>query len=343
MTDIERHIREIQTEAEADLRTHRGSKEIEGLKVKYLGKKGRVQSLMHALKDCPPDERPHVGKLINDLKGAIALQIDAALEKFEMQELEKRLEGEAIDTTLPGRCRFLGKKHVVLQMLDEAIDVLTGMGFSVQYGPDIETDYYNFEALNFAKDHPARDMHDTFYLTPELLLRTHTSNTQVRVMESTRPPIRIIAPGKCYRNEDVSARSHVLFHQIEGLYIDKGVTFADLLATLEELFSKLLNQKEIKMRYRPSYFPFVEPGMEVDIHCIVCDGKGCGVCKQSGWLEVSGAGMVHPEVLKSGGIDPEEYTGYAWGMGIERLTMLRFGIEDIRLFLEDNLKFLQQF
>ncbi len=200
-------------------------------------------------------------------------------------------------------------------MLDEAINILVGMGFSVQYGPDIESDYYNFEALNFAKDHPARDMHDTFYISHDLLLRTHTSNTQVRIMEAAAPPIRMIAPGKCYRNEDVSARSHVLFHQIEGVYIDKGINFADLLSTLEELFKKLLRQNEIKMRYRPSYFPFVEPGMEVDIECFICHSKGCSVCKQSGWLEVCGAGMIHPEVLKSGGIDPEEYSATPGGWG----------------------------
>lgn len=341
--DIKQQIREIQSEIDLELHKRCGSKEIEELKVKYLGKKGRMQLLMHMLKDCSVEERPHVGKLINDLKVRITEQLDLAFASFEKEELEKRLETESIDVTLPGRRRFLGRKHVILKILDEMIDILIGMGFSVQYGPDIETDYYNFEALNFSKDHPARDMHDTFYIAPELLLRTHTSNTQVRVMESTSPPIRIIAPGKCYRNEDVSARSHVLFHQIEGLYIDKDVTFADLLATLEELFSKLLNQKEVKMRYRPSYFPFVEPGMEVDIFCFVCDGKGCSVCKQSGWLEVAGAGMVHPKVLEYGGIDSEEYVGYAWGMGIERLTMLRYGIEDIRLFLEDNLRFLQQF
>lgn len=341
--EIEQQIRAIQSEAAADLLATRGSKEIEALKVKFLGKKGLVQSLMHALKDSPPEERPHLGKLINDLKVAITLQIDLALANAEAEELKKRLETERIDVTLPGRGRFLGRRHVALAMLDEAIDVLVGMGFSVQYGPDVETDYYNFEALNFPKDHPARDMHDTFYISPGVLLRTHTSNTQVRIMEKTQPPIRIIAPGKCYRNEDVSARSHVIFHQIEGVYIDKNVTFADLLATLEELFSKLLKREEIKMRYRPSYFPFVEPGMEVDIHCIICEGKGCSVCKHTGWLEVAGAGMVHPEVLKSGGIDPEEYSGFAWGMGTERLTMLCFGIEDIRLFLEDNLRFLQQF
>ena len=343
MHDMQQQIRKIQLELNADLQSCQGSKDVEVLKVKYLGKKGPVQGLMQALKECSQDERPHMGKIINDLKELIATQLSCAGQKAEDKELQHRLSQEQIDVTLPGRRRFLGKKHVALRMLDEAIDVLVGMGFSVQYGPDIESDYYNFEALNFAKDHPARDMHDTFYITPEILLRTHTSNTQVRVMETTPPPIRVIAPGKCYRNEDVSARSHVLFHQIEGLYIDKKVTFADLLATLEEFFAKLLKQEDIKMRYRPSYFPFVEPGMEVDISCFVCEAQGCSVCKHSGWLEVAGAGMVHPEVLKSGGIDPEEYTGYAWGMGIERLTMLRYGIEDIRLFMEDNFKFLQQF
>ncbi len=343
MQAIEQQIHRIVEELKADLQACPSSKELEALKVKYLGKKGSVQSLMHTLKDCTPEERPHVGKLINDLKEGVTGQIESHLQELENRELQQRLATEKIDITLPGRRRFLGKPHVALALLDEAIDVLVSMGFSVQYGPDIESDFYNFEALNFAKDHPARDMHDTFYITPDILLRTHTSNTQVRVMEKTTPPIRVIAPGKCYRNEDVSARSHVLFHQIEGLYIDKRVTFADLLSTLEELFSKLLKQEEIKMRYRPSYFPFVEPGMEVDISCFVCNAKGCSVCKQSGWLEVCGAGMVHPEVLKSGGIDPEVYSGYAWGMGIERLTMLRYGIEDIRLFLEDNLKFLQQF
>jgi len=339
---IESVIGEIKQQAEKDLRASQTASDIEALKVKYLGKKGHVQSLMHSLKDCSPEERPHFGKLINDLKVELTEKLEGAYSSFEREELNRRLEKEAMDVTLPGRRRSLGKKHVILQMLDEAIEILNEMGFSVQYGPDVETDYYNFEALNFPKDHPARDMHDTFYITSNILLRTHTSNTQVRVMETATPPIRMIAPGKCYRNEDVSARSHVLFHQIEGLYIDKDVTFADLLATLEEFFSKLLKQ-EIKMRYRPSYFPFVEPGMEVDVHCIVCGGKGCSVCKHTGWLEVAGAGMVHPEVLKSGGIDPEEYSGYAWGFGIERLAMLRYSIPDIRLFMENHLRFLNQF
>lgn len=340
--NIEQTIRDIQQQAEIDLQNLQGIKEIETLKIKYLGKKGLIQGVMQSLKECSSEERPRIGKLINELKVNITNQLDSKQAQYESHELNERLKQERIDITLPGRRTHLGRRHVVLKMLDEAIEILTQMGFSVQYGPDVESDYYNFEALNFSKDHPARDMHDTFYITGDLLLRTHTSNTQVRVMEACKPPIRMIAPGKCYRNEDVSARSHVQFHQIEGLYIDKGVTFADLFAALEEFFSKLL-QKEVKMRYRPSYFPFVEPGMEVDVSCIVCEAKGCAVCKHTGWLEVAGAGMVHPEVMKSGGIDPEEYTGYAWGFGIERLAMLRYGIRDIRLFMENDVRFLQQF
>lgn len=341
--NIEQTIREIESELVRDLASNLGVKEIEALKVKYFGKRGRVQALMSALKDVTASERPHFGKLINDLKREISRQLDSALERLEDEELSARLALEKVDVTLPGRRRFLGNEHLISKMLHEAIDILVGMGFSVQYGPDIENDYYNFEALNFSKDHPARDMHDTFYIKPDILLRTHTSNTQVRVMEVTPPPIRIIAPGKCYRNEDVSARSHVIFHQIEGLYIDKDVTFSDLLGTLEELFGKLLKQEDMQMRYRPSYFPFVEPGMEVDIHCIVCGGEGCSVCKDTGWLEVAGAGIVHPEVMRSGGIDPEGYVGYAWGFGIERLAMLRYGITDIRMFMENDIRFLKQF
>lgn len=341
--DIERRIEEIRTEAEQDLTSLTHTKEVDDLKVKFLGKKGCLHGLMDALKTCPAESRPKMGQLINTLKEQLSAKLEAAREEIGKRELEKRLGGEKLDVTLPGRRLKVGREHVVLGMLNEAIDILVEMGFSVQYGPDIESDYYNFEALNFPKDHPARDMHDTFYLRPDVLLRTQTSNTQVRVMEKTSPPIRMISPGKCYRNEEVSARSHVLFHQIEGLYIDRSVSFSDLLGTLEEFFCKLLKRKNLKMRFRPSYFPFVEPGVEVDIHCSSCDGAGCSVCKHTGWLEVAGAGMVHPEVLKMGGVDPEEYTGYAWGFGIERLTMLRYGIRNIRLFLEDDMRFLEQF
>ena len=236
----------------------------------------------------------------------------------------------------------MGRKHPITQMLEKLLDILIGMGFSVQLGPDVDTDYYNFEGLNFAPDHPARDMQDTFYFSPELLLRTHTSNVQVHIMEEEKPPIRIVAPGRSFRNETISARSHVFFHQVEGIYIDKGVSFADLMATLEEFISKLFGEK-IEARFRPSYFPFVEPGLEVDIRCTRCRGEGCRICKHTGWLEILGAGMVHPNVLKKANIDPEVYTGYAWGIGIERLAILFYDIPDIRLFTENNLRFLEQF
>lgn len=297
---------------------------------------------MQSLKEVSQEERPLLGKKINDLKEEITFNLEKKLKEFEGQELQSQIQSEKIDVTLPGKRRPLGRRHVVLKVLDDALDVLSSMGFTVQLGPDIESDYYNFEALNFPKDHPARDMHDTFYITHDLLLRTHTSNTEVRVMEGFKPPLRVVSPGKCFRNEDISARSHVVFHQIEVLYVDKNATFADLLATLEEFYRKLF-QKEVKMRFRPSYFPFVEPGLEVDINCIGCNGKGCSICKHSGWLEVCGAGMTHPEVLKYGGIDPEEYNGFAIGMGIERMAMLAYGVPDIRLFLDDDLRFLQQF
>lgn len=332
----------ISKEVEEALLSIKDEKDIEFLKIKYLGKKGQIGQLMAELGKLSSEERPHQGKWINDLKEHLQLRFEFETERLSKEKESKRFKEEVLDVTLPGRRSYLGRKHVVLAMLDEVISVLTEMGFSVQYGPEIESEYYNYDALNFPKDHPARDMQDTFYLAPDILLRTHTSNTQVRVMEGSSLPIRIIAPGKCYRNEDVNARSHVVFHQVEGLYIDKGVNFSDLLATLEELFIKLFH-KDLKLRFRPSYFPFVEPGMEVDIQCLMCEGKGCSMCKQSGWLEVAGAGMVHPEVLKSGGIDPEIYTGYAWGFGIERLTILKHGINDIRLIFENHIGFLQQF
>jgi len=315
---------------------------IETLKVRYLGKKGSVQSLMMELKNAPKDQKPLLGKQVNDLKQEIASHLDNSLERISLRVQEKQLEEERLDISLPGRENFIGKKHPVTQMLERMVDIFVGMGFSVRLGPDVENDFYNFEGLNFSHDHPARDMLDTFYLAKDLLLRTHTSNVQVRVMENATPPIRVIAPGRCFRNETISSRSHVFFHQIEGFYIDEKVSFADLLATLDEFWEKLFGKK-VETRYRPSYFPFVEPGLECDIECFLCKKKGCRVCKHSGFLEVNGAGMIHPEVLKAGGIDPEKYSGYAWGIGIERLAMLYYGVEDIRLFTQNDARFLNQF
>ena len=338
---IHESIESLQKQIEAELTDARNLKEIEAIKVKYLGKKGPIQDLMKLLRDLSPEERPQAGKLVNDLKDEVQRRCEELIGSFGAKEVEARLLRETIDVTLPGRCRNLARKHVVTQVLDEVLDVLIAMGFSVVHATDIESDFYNFEALNFPKDHPARDMQDTFYITPDLLLRTHTTNFQVRAMETHKPPLRLVSPGKCYRNEEVTGRSHVLFHQVDGLYIDKGVTFADLMATMEAFLKKLLG--DTKVLFRPSYFPFVEPGMEVDVQCMICRGKGCSVCKKTGWLEVLGAGMVHPEVLKNGGIDPEVYSGFAWGMGIERIVMAKHKIKDIRLFLENDMRFLEQF
>jgi phenylalanyl-tRNA synthetase alpha chain len=325
-----------------ELHKSSSSKELELLKVKYLGKKGPITSLMLELKNCSADERPNLGKLINDLKIELTSHCENSLARLEREEMLRNLEAEWIDVTLPGRQRHVGAAHPISQMVERVLKIFKDMGFSVQLGPDIDSDYYNFGALNFAENHPARDMLDTFYLGPDLLLRTHTSNTQVRVMESTKPPIRVVVPGRTFRNENISARSHVFFHQIEGLMIDEDVTFSDLLATLEEFLSRLFGEK-VQTRFRPSYFPFVEPGLEVDVSCTSCKGSGCRLCKQTGWLEILGAGMVHPNVLKAGSIDPEKYAGYAWGMGIERLTMLFSDITDIRYFTQNDLRFLKQF
>lgn len=318
------------------------SADLELLRIKYLGKKGPVQGLMKGLQETPSDQRKQLGKKINDLKEEFVSSLENLQQLLGSKEMHLRLEQEKIDVTLPGRRKRCGRKHPITQQMDEILDILTEMGFSVQYGPDIDTDYYNFGALNFPTDHPARDMQDTFYLSANMLLRTQTSNIQARVMEQHKPPLRIITPGKVYRNETITARSHVFFHQIEGMYIDHTVSFADLLATLQELYGKIFHAN-VEMRCRPSYFPFVEPGMEVDISCFSCESQGCSLCKYTGWLEVCGAGMIHPEVLKNGDIDPEVYSGYAWGLGVERILMLKRKIKDIRLFTENDTRFLQQF
>lgn len=322
------------------------SKDLENLKTKYLGKKGPIQSLMLDLKNCPPADRPHLGKLVNDLKEELLLHCDHSLARLKNAELSNRLKQEWIDSTLPGRRPPQGHLHPTHYMLYQIVDILTGMGFSTQLGPDVETDYNNFGGLNFAPDHPARDMQDTFYLTPSpgeaLLLRTHLTTVQVRTMATHTPPLRIISPGRAFRNEDISARSHVFFHQLDGFYIDKSVTFADLLSMMDEFMAKLFGPT-VKTRFRPSYFPFVEPGMEVDVNCTSCKGSGCRLCKHTGWLEILGCGMIHPNVLKQASIDPEIYSGYAWGMGIERPLLLRAAIPDIRLLTQNDLRFLEQF
>jgi phenylalanyl-tRNA synthetase alpha chain len=339
---VHQNVEALRNEFSQELKAATSSADLEALRVKYLGRKGPIQDLMKTLKDVPAEKRPHVGKEINDLKELITEQLSNHQNIIHEKELASQLVEEKIDVSLPGRRPNCGRMHPVTEAMDEIIDILIGMGFTVQYGPDIDTDYYNFEALNFPPDHPARDMQDTFYITQNVLLRTHTSNIQARVMEQHKPPIRIITPGKAYRNETITARSHVFFHQVEGFYVDKNVTFADLFATMQELYRKLF-QADVQVRYRPSYFPFVEPGLEVDISCLSCDGHGCSLCKYTGWLEVCGAGMIHPEVLQNGGIDPEVYSGYAWGMGVERNLLLKRGVKDIRMLTENDLRFLSQF
>ena len=339
---MEKKVTSLKTDFQKDLKTVQNSKDIQELKVKYLGKKGPVQELMLDLRTVAPEERPRAGKVINELKQEITKHCDEALLSFGLAEEAKRLVSERLDVTLPGKRACIGRRHPIRIMLHEVIDILVGMGFSVQCGPEIDSDWYNFEGLNYPDDHPARDMQDTFYISEHFLLRSQTSNVQLRAMESHKPPIRIIAPGTVFRNENISARSHVFFHQVEGIYIDKDVSFGDLFSTMEEFWSKVLH-KNVEARFRPSYFPFVEPGIEVDLKCTACNGGGCRLCKQTGWLEVCGAGMVHPEVLKNGGIDPHEYSGYAWGLGIERLAMLRYGISDIRMFTENDMRLLAQF
>ncbi len=339
---MDHKVGEVREQFKQELNRVKDSKQVEQLKVRFLGKKGPLQMLMTELREVSSDLRPLLGKKLNELKVELEFLCEQALTGYKEAELVRQIETEKIDITLPGRRQFQGRMHPISHLMQEITAILRGMGFTVQYGPDIDTDWYNYEGLNFPPDHPAREMQDTFYIDARRLLRSHTSNTQLRVMEKTTPPIRCIAPGTVYRNENISSRSHVFFHQVEGLYIDRNVSFADLFSTMQEFWNKLL-KREIQTRFRPSYFPFVEPGLEVDVQCTQCNGKGCRLCKHSGWLEVCGAGMVHPEVLRNGGIDPEVYAGYAWGMGVERLAMLRYDVNDIRLFAENDLRFLRQF
>lgn len=335
-------IDEIKKQFDSELLKAQSLRELEELKIQYLGKKGLVSQQMKWLRDVPPEKKPEAGKWINDLKVAVEAALSEAEALFCEREESLKLKSEHIDVTLPGRRGRFGSKHLITKTIDEIVDIFVSMGFSVQSAPEIETEYYNFEVLNFPPDHPARDMQDTFYVEPGVLLRTQTTNFQGRLMESVKPPIRAICPGRVYRNESISARSHVFFHQVDGLYVAEKVSFQDLVSTISEFIKKLF-QRDVQVRFRPSFFPFVEPGTEVDVECLICGGCGCPICKYSGWLEILGAGMVHPQVLRNVGLDPEKYTGYAWGMGVERTMLLRYGIKDIRLLAENDMRFLSQF
>lgn len=315
--------------------------ELQQLKAKYSGRKGLVTAQMKALSSVPPQQKPAFGKAVNDLRDFVEQTLDQKELFFRDTEKQKRLLSEKIDITLPGKPCLPGKTHPLNKVLDEIKNIFVSMGFSIQEGPEIELDYYNFEALNMPKHHPARDMQDTFYVSEDVVLRTHTSPVQVRVMEKKKPPLKIIAPGKVYRcDADISHTP--MFHQVEGLMVDTNISFCDLKGVLG-LFIHSFFGEDTPVRFRPSYFPFTEPSAEVDIGCIFCAGKGCRVCKTTGWLEVMGCGMVNPRVFEMSGYDPDEFTGFAFGMGVERLTMLKYAIDDIRLFYENDLRFLQQF
>ncbi|RJQ49840.1 MAG: phenylalanine--tRNA ligase subunit alpha [Nitrospiraceae bacterium] len=316
-------------------------KYLQELKIKYLGKKGVITGKIKSLGTIPPNERREYGQQVNDAKKYIEEIIDVHEKALRTSELNKTLQTQRIDVTVPGHYTPAGHLHPTTQVLNEIIRVFTSLGFHVEQGPEVELDFYNFEALNMPKDHPARDMQDTFYISDDVVLRTHTSSVQVRVMENNSPPLRVIAPGKVYRcDADVT---HIpMFHQLEGFMVDKHITMGDLKGVLQ-VFIHMVFGPATKLRLRPSFFPFTEPSAEIDISCVICKGSGCSVCKNTGWLEILGAGMINPRVFEMAGYDPEFYTGFAFGMGIERVAMLKYGIDDIRLFYENDKKFLEQF
>jgi phenylalanyl-tRNA synthetase alpha chain len=315
--------------------------ELQQVRIKYLGKKGLLTALLKNLSTIPAEEKRPFGKAVNELKGFVENEIASKESDVGNADLKKRLSSETIDVTLPGKYTPVGREHPINKVLKEIEDIFVSMGFGIEEGPQVELDYYNFEALNVPKDHPARDMQDTFYITDDVLLRTHTSPVQIRTMEKKKPPLRFIAPGKVYRcDADISHTP--MFHQVEGLMVDTDISFSDLKGVLETFIHRMFSP-ETPVRFRPSFFPFTEPSAEVDIGCIFCKGKGCQVCKGTGWLEILGAGMVNPRVFEMVGYNPEIYTGFAFGMGVERITMLKYGIDDIRLFFENDLRFLRQF
>ena len=335
-------LQEIRAKIETELREAENISVLDGIRVKYLGKKGELTAVLKGMGSLSPEERPVIGQVANEVRQFAEKMLGKRKSELQKKEQEDRLSSEVIDVTMPGKKNTVGKAHPLSKVLAEITDIFVGMGFQVEEGPDIELDYYNFEALNIEDDHPARDTQDTFYINDNILLRTQTSPVQIRVMEKKKPPIRIIAPGRVFRSDAVDATHSPVFHQIEGLVVDKGITFADLKGTLEA-FVKALYGNDCKVRFRPHHFPFTEPSAEVDVSCFVCGGKGCSVCKGEGWIEILGAGMVHPKVLKNCGIDPEEYSGFALGMGLERVVMRRYNIDDLRLFFENDVRFLKQF
>lgn len=339
---MKQQLEYIRKSIENDLKNTKTNQDLENIRIKYLGKKGELTSILKQMGKLSAEERPIIGKLANEVRLSIDKKIKEQFKKIKSIETAKKLEAEKIDVTLPGKRRFLGHKHPITTVLDEIKEIFLGMGFNIVEGPEVEYDYYNFEALNMPQNHPARDTQDTFYINKNILLRTQTSPMQIRVMENQKPPIRIISPGRVYRSDSVDATHSPLFNQVEGLVIDKGITFADLKGTLETFVEVLYGENSI-IRFRPHHFPFTEPSAEVDLQCFNCHGDGCNICKGEGWIEILGCGMVHPQVLINCDIDPEVYTGFAFGMGLERIVMNRYNIKDLRLFYENDVRFLEQF
>lgn len=335
-------LEKIKNDVLAEIKGVNQSQNLEEIRIKYLGKKGALTSILRGMGGLSPEERPIVGKLANEIRESIEASIENAKKEIGEKEKQIRLSMEKIDITMsktPGR---IGNLHPLTRVLDDIKEIFFGMGFSIAEGPEVELDYYNFEALNVPKNHPARDEQDTFYINDGVVLRTQTSPIQIRTMEKTKPPIRIIAPGRVYRSDAVDATHSPIFHQIEGLVVDKGITMANLRGTLDTFAVRFFGENT-KTKFRPHHFPFTEPSAEMDVSCFVCGGEGCRVCKGSGWIEILGGGMVHPDVLRKGGIDPDVYSGFAFGMGLERIVMIKYGIDDIRLLYENDVRFLKQF
>ncbi len=339
---IQEDLERIRKEAQERMSRAFSPEDINQIKVNILGKKGQLTGILKSMKDVAPEDRPKIGQMVNETRARIEAALEDAQRSLEARLLEERLKAEVIDVTLPAKKIERGHSHPNSVALREIEDVFIGMGYEVVEGPEIEKDYYNFEALNIPADHPAKDEQDTFYINGEMLLRTQTSGTQVHEMEKGRIPIRMIAPGRVYRADEVDATHSPVFHQVEGLVIDKGITFADLKGTLAE-FAKSIFGEDTKVRFRPHHFPFTEPSAEMDISCYKCKGKGCSFCKNEGWIEILGCGMVHPHVLEMSGINPDEYTGFAFGVGLERVALLKYEIDDMRLLYENDVRFIRQF
>ncbi len=335
-------LQKIKEEAARQIQASEELARLNEVRVAFLGKKGELTAVLKSMKDVLPEERPAVGQLVNETRAAIEDMLEETKKRLEAAELNFRLKQEVIDVTLPAKKNRIGHRHPNMIALEEVERIFVGMGYEVVEGPEIEYDYYNFEALNIPADHPAKDEQDTFYITDKILLRTQTSPVQVRTMETRPLPIRMIAPGRVFRSDEVDATHSPSFHQIEGMVIDKNITFADLKGTLAE-FAKELFGKDTKVKFRPHHFPFTEPSAEVDVTCFKCGGKGCRFCKGSGWIEILGCGMIHPKVLKMSGIDPEVYSGFAFGVGLERIALLKYEIDDMRLLYENDDRFLSQF